>query len=186
MNTSQSNDLIDVVDGIDWVEVPASKAGRVSRRNGHSPGHSTSSGDYVWYDPFLVVLIDQSTTRSLTAAVRIHDPDLPHVFVLFYDSIVSQRLENLGNTTIVSSVAALSLFVVDDSMYEVPTPVPAVHIVAVELKTVSAFLESAGVPSEGVAEMDEAVPKLASVVSSHSIGSNTTVSADVLDSSASK
>lgn len=138
----------------------------------------------MWYDPLLRSLIDESTARTSAATVIVHDPDFPHGFVFVEDDSVDQRLANPGNTPIMPAVAASPSVVVDVSMDDLPTPVPDVYSVSLELANVREFLERAGVLSEGVATMEEAVDKLASVVSFHSTGSNSTVSVVALDLSA--
>lgn len=75
---------------------------------------------------------------------------------------------------------------VDTPMVDVPTSVSTVDSASLELATFRAFLERAGVPTDGVATMDEALLKLASVLSSHSVGPNETVSVDCLKPPASE
>lgn len=143
------------------------------------PGSSGNAGYYVWYEPLLWYLIDEITARSRAGAVRVHDPYFPHSFVFVDDSNCAQRIANLSNNPIVATVVDPVPF--DNLMTDVPISISAVKSVALELSSVHAYLERAGVPSEGVNIMVEAVAKLSSVVSSHFAGSKDSISADVLE-----
>lgn len=152
VKASQLNEVIDVIDGIDWGEVRASQACRGSNLNELSRGRSANDGDYVRYDPFLGSLINDRTARSRTAVVQVHNPDLQHGLVFVGDASVAQRIANLSNTTILP--AAADHVPVYNSMEDITTAVTAVDRVSIELVTVSEVLEIAGVPLEGVTTME--------------------------------
>lgn len=136
--------LIDVIDGIDWDESPVSKAHRGSFCNELSTDRSVNAGKYVWYDPSLRDVIDEGNEHSRAAAVLVQEPELPHDFVFVDDASVDYKIANQGNTPIVTTFGAP--VVVDTSMDDVPMPMPSLDSVGLELATVSAFLERAGVP----------------------------------------
>lgn len=48
VNQRELCELLDVVDGVDWSEVPVSQARRGTHRIDASPGSTANDGDLVW------------------------------------------------------------------------------------------------------------------------------------------
>lgn len=118
VKSSQLVDLIDLLGGIDWCEVPASQACRGSRCNNFSPGLSSNASNYVWYDPLLRALVDERTVRSRASIYRVHEADLSPGFFFVEDSCVDHQVANLGNKLIVTVVSGP--FIADIPMSDVP------------------------------------------------------------------
>lgn len=57
-------DLVEVVEGVDWFEVPMSQACHGTHRVDASSVHTCNSGLFVWYDPYTNAFIHARTERD--------------------------------------------------------------------------------------------------------------------------
>lgn len=71
VNHRELLDLIDVVDRIDWSEVPINQARRGTSRDYRSTGRSDKAGDFVGFDPYTRTIVYSVTAgvSSFTASV---------------------------------------------------------------------------------------------------------------------
>lgn len=91
---AELHELVNVVDGIDWMVVHIYQARRGSRIQDDSPGSAASDGDFVWYDPYLKCLIDGDTERTSAKLPRLHAEDLRTGFVYVPEGIMAQRISS--------------------------------------------------------------------------------------------
>lgn len=70
VNYSELTDLLDLIDGVDWSEVPVEQALRGTRRHDASPGRTANAGDFIWYDPWNKSFSTAVTDRAHTSLLR--------------------------------------------------------------------------------------------------------------------
>lgn len=155
---SDLTDLLDVIDGVDWSEVPIEQARRVTRRHDVSPGRTANSGDFIWYDPWNKLFATVVTARANTSLLRVYDEYLPTHFFFVEKAHVVNRIENSRFILVTVPVAGVSVVANFDARVEdPPLGEPALTAGVLELYIVFQFLMQAGIPSEGVSTMSEAV-----------------------------
>lgn len=118
INYRELIDLVDVVDGVDWSEVPLSQALRGTRRVDSLPSRTGNGGDLVWYDSYTSSFIDARTAGDLSHTSPPYEDDLPAGFVFIIDDNIVRICSALPVPVVVAPVVP--------DVPIVPAPVPVV------------------------------------------------------------
>lgn len=154
-------DLLDVVDRVDWSEVPISQARQGTRRDDRSPGSSEKARDFVWYDPYTRAVVESVTARDSSHLTRPFGGDLPKGFVLVSDDSVVRRISDSSvvfPTITVSPGTSLDVVMEPETL---PVVAPSVDPAFVAVRY---FLAQRGVPIYGMVSIAEAMAKVSSLV----------------------
>lgn len=89
-------EIVDVVDGINWMDMTVGQDRRGSRVQDASLCSVSTGGDFVLYDPYLKCIVDGDTARYHSKFRSVNSDKLPSDFLYVPEGSLSQLIDSQG------------------------------------------------------------------------------------------